>query len=64
MSETTKKEQEFVLKTLEVVQEYEDSDFNIIESLGTIFKLVFFAKMNKISMDEIIEANKKKWGID
>ena len=64
MNETTKKEQEFVLKTLEVVQEYEDSDFNIIESLGTIFKLVFFAKMNKISMDEIIEANKKKWGIE
>lgn len=64
MSETTKKEQEFVLKVFEVVQEYENSDFNIIESLGAIFKVVFFVKVNKTSMDEIIKDNKKKWGID
>lgn len=31
MSETTKKEEQFVLKILETVQEYENADFNITE---------------------------------
>ena len=44
MSETTKKEEQFVLKILETVQEYENADFNLIESISAIFKMVYFEK--------------------
>lgn len=63
MSETTKKEQEFVIKIFEVVQEYENADFDIIGSISTIFKILFFAKKRKISIAKVIKDNKKKWGI-
>lgn len=64
MSKTTKKEEEFVLKILEVVQEYENADFNLTESLGAIFKMVFFARHEGIPMSEIIKDNKEEWGIE
>lgn len=64
MSETTKKEQEFVLKVFEVVHEYENVDFNLIESLSTIFKIVYFSRLKGIPMYKVIKDNKKKWGID
>jgi hypothetical protein len=64
MSETTKKEEQFVLKILETVQEYENADFNIIEALGVILKMVLFARGTGIPMSEVIEDNKKEWGMD
>lgn len=64
MNETTKKEQEFVLKILEAVQEYENADFNIIESLEVILKIVLFARETRTPMSEIIKYNKEEWGID
>lgn len=64
MSETTKKEEQFVLKILEAVQEYEDADFNIIEALGVILKMVLFARGTGIPMSEVIKDNKKEWGMD
>ena len=64
MNETTKKEQEFVLKILEAVQEYENADFNIIESLEVILKIVLFARETRTPMSEVIKYNKKEWGID
>ena len=50
MSETTKKEEKFVLKILETVQEYENADFNIIESLEIILKMVLIARKAEIPM--------------
>lgn len=64
MSETTKKEQEFVLKVFEVVQEYENSDFNITESLGIIIKMVIYARGTGTPMSKVIENNKEEWGIN
>lgn len=64
MSETTKKEEQFVLKILETVQEYENADFNLIESLSAIFKMVYFAKHEGITISEVIKDNKEEWGID
>jgi hypothetical protein len=64
MSETTKKEEQFVLKILEAVQEYEDADFNIIEALEVILKMVLFARGIGIPMSEVIKDNKKEWGMD
>ena len=64
MSKTTKKEEEFVLKILEVVQEYENADFNIIESLEIILKMVLIARKAEIPMSKIIKDNKEEWGID
>lgn len=64
MNETTKKEQEFVLKILEAVQEYENADFNIIESLEVILKIVLFARETRTPMSEVIKYNKEEWGID
>ena len=64
MSETTKKEEQFVLKILEAVQEYEDADFNIIEALGVILKMVLFARGTGIPMSDVIKDNKKEWGMD
>ena len=63
MVETTKEEKEFVLKTFEVIQEHENADFDIIKSLGAIRRIVSFAKMNKIPIDEIIEWNKEDFGV-
>ena len=64
MSNTTKKEQEFVLKILETVQEYENADFNIIESLEVILKIVLFARETGTPMSEVIKYNKVDWGIE
>lgn len=64
MNEITKKEQEFVLKILEAVQEYENADFNIIESLEVILKIVLFARETRTPMSEVIKYNKEEWGID
>lgn len=64
MSKTTKKEEEFVLKILEAVQEYENADFNIIESLEVILKIVLFARETRTPMSEVIKYNKEDWGID
>ena len=64
MSETTKKEEEFVIKILEAVQEYEDADFNIIESLRVILKMVIFARGIGTPMSEVIKDNKEEWGMN
>lgn len=64
MSETTKKEEEFVLKILEAVQEYEDANFNIIESLRIILKMVIFARGIGTPMSEVIKDNKEEWGMN
>lgn len=64
MSKTTKKEEEFVLKILEVVQEYENADFNIIESLEIILKMVLIARKEEIPMSKIIKDNKEEWGLE
>ena len=64
MNETTKKEQEFVLKILEAVQEYENADFNIIESLEVILKIVLFARGTGTPMSQVIKDNKEEWGMD
>lgn len=64
MSETTKKEEEFVLKILEAVQEYENADFNIIESLKVILKMVLFARETGTPMSEVIKDNKEEFGMD
>lgn len=65
MSKTTKKEEEeFVLKILEVVQEYENADFNIIESLEIILKMVLIARKAEIPMSKIIKDNKEEWGVE
>lgn len=64
MSETTKKEEQFVLKILEAVQEYEDADFNIIEALGVILKMVIFARGTGTPMSKVIKDNKEEWGMN
>lgn len=64
MSETTKKEEQFVLKILETVQEYENADFNIIESLVIIIKMVIYARGTGTPMSEVIEDNKEEWGMN
>lgn len=64
MSETTKKEEQFVLKILEAVQEYEDADFNIVEALGIILKMVILARGTGIPMSEVIKDNKEEWGMN
>lgn len=60
MSETTKKEEQFVLKILEAVQEYEDADFNIVEALGIILKMVILARGTGTPMSEVIKDNKEE----
>lgn len=64
MSETTKKEEQFVLKILEAVQEYEDADFNIVEALGIILKMVILARGTGTPMSEVIKDNKEEWGMN
>ena len=64
MSETTKKEKQFVLKILETVQEYENADFNITESLGIIIKMVIYARGTGTPMSEVIVINFEEGGID
>ena len=62
--EATEKEKEFVIKILEIAQEYEESDFDIVDSLSKIFSIIFLTQKRNKSVNVIIEANKKKWGID
>ena len=64
MSETTKKEEQFVLKILEAVQEYEDADFNIVEALRIILKMVIWARGTGTPMSKVIEDNKEEWGMN
>ena len=64
MSESTKKEEQFVLKILETVQEYENADFNLIESISAIFKMVYFAKYHGTPISEVIKDNKEEWGMN
>ena len=64
MSETTKKEEQFVLKILEAVQEYEDADFNIVEALGITLKMVIWARGTGTPMSEVIKDNKEEWGMN
>lgn len=64
MSETTKKKEQFVLKILEAVQEYEDADFNIVEALGIILKMVIWARGTGTPMSEVIKDNKEEWGMN
>ena len=64
MSETTKKEEQFVLKILEAVQEYEDADFNIVEALRIILKMVIWARGTGTPMSEVIKDNKEEWGMN
>lgn len=59
-----KKEEQFVLKILETVQEYENADFNITESLGIIIKMVIYARGTRTPMSKVIENNKEEWGIN
>ena len=64
MSETTKKEEQFVLKILETVQEYENADFNITEALGIIIKMVIYARGTETPMSKVIEDNKEEGGMN
>lgn len=64
MSETTKKEEQFVLKILETVQEYENADFNITEALRIIIKMVIYARGTGTPMQKVIEDNKEEWGMN
>ena len=62
--EATEKEKEFVIKILEIAQEYEESDFDIVYSLSKIFSIIFLTQKRNKSVNVIIESNKKKWGIE
>ena len=64
MSETTKKEEQFVLKILETVQEYENADFNITEALRIIIKMVIYARGTGTPMQKVSEDNKEEWGMN
>lgn len=63
-NEATEKEKEFVIKILEIAQEYENSDFDIVDSLSKIFSIIFITRKRNKSVNVIIESNKKKWGIE
>lgn len=58
MSETTKKEKEFVILLLEFIKQYKDSDFDIIVSLETICKMVEFFGLDDLNLELMSEAFK------
>lgn len=61
MNETTKKEEQFVLKILEAVQEYDNADFNIIESLRVILKMVLLQEEQEHQCPKSSKITKKSF---
>ena len=55
---TTKKEREFVISTLELIKQYKDLDFDIIASLKTICKMVELFGLDYTNLELMSEAFK------
>ena len=55
---TTKKEMEFVISTLELIKQYKDLDFDIIASLKTICKMVELFGLDDTNLELMSEAFK------
>lgn len=55
---TTKKEREFVISTLELIKQYKDLDFDIIASLKTICKMVELFGLDDTNLELMSEAFK------
>ena len=55
---TTKKEREFVISTLELIKQYKDLDFDIIASLKTICKMVELFGLDDLNLKLMSEAFK------
>lgn len=55
---TTKKEREFVISTLELIKQYKDLDFDIIASLKTICKMVEIFGLDDLNLELMSEAFK------
>lgn len=55
---TTKKEKEFVISTLELIKQYKDLDFDIIASLKTICKMVELFGLDDTNLELMSEAFK------
>lgn len=55
---TTKKEREFVISTLELIKQYKDLDFDIIASLETICKMVELFGFDDTNLELMSEAFK------
>ena len=55
---TTKKEMEFVISTLELIKQYKDLDFDIIASLKTICKMVELFGLYDTNLELMSEAFK------
>lgn len=53
---TTKKEREFVISTLELIKQYKDLDFDIIASLKTICKMVELFGLDDTNLELMSEA--------
>lgn len=58
MSETTKKEKEFVILLLELIKQYKDLDFDIIASLQTISKMVELFGLDDLNLKLMSESFK------
>ena len=55
---TTKKEREFVISTLELIKQYKDLDFDIIASLKTICKMVELFGLDDTNLELMSEVFK------
>lgn len=55
---TTKKEREFVISTLELIKQYKDLDFDIIASLKTICKMIELFGLDDTNLELMSEAFK------
>lgn len=58
MSETTKKEKEFVILLLELIKQYKDLDFDINASLKTICKMTEIFGLDDLNLKLMSEAFK------
>lgn len=58
MSNTTKKEKEFVILLLELIKQYKDLDFDIIASLQTISKMVELFGLDDLNLKLMSESFK------
>lgn len=58
MSETTKKEKEFVILLIELIKKYKDLDFDIIASLKTICKMTEIFGLDDLNLKLMSEAFK------
>lgn len=58
MSETTKKEKEFVILLIELIKKYKDLDFDIIASLKTICKMTEVFGLDDLNLKLMSEAFK------